>query len=164
MKKHDLTKQVFAHLTVIKQSESRKGYWICKCDCGKLKEVRTTHLVRGATKSCGCHSKDWFKQNTGDKAPNWRGGITYDEYGYKLVYRPDYHRAKSNGYVREHIVIMEEVLGRKLDKGEEVHHKNGIKADNRPENLELWVKSQPPGQRVSDLVEWAKQILEKYGR
>lgn len=43
-----------------------------------------------------------------------------------------------------------------------VHHKNGNRSDNRPENLELWSKSQPPGQQVEDKVRWAREILERY--
>lgn len=63
----------------------------------------------------------------------------------------------------QHRRMMEEMLGRKLYPGENVHHKNGCRDDNRPENLELWVENQPTGQRVEDLLDWAWQIIERYG-
>ena len=75
---------------------------------------------------------------------------------------PDHPRASvRTPYVFEHIVVMEEVLGRHLLEGETVHHINGIKNDNRPENLELWIRPQPTGIRACDAVAWARQVLDR---
>ncbi len=104
-----------------------------------------------------CH-----KLKRGPEHGCWRGGRTLDGYGYVRVWAPQDSRANCGRYMKEHVLVMEAHLGRQLWPGENVHHLNGDRADNRVENLELWVTSQPPGQRPADLVQYAREILERY--
>lgn len=81
---------------------------------------------------------EFSKGNYGDKSVNWKGGRRYNGQGYVLIYCPEHPRAteKPNGkYIREHIIVAEKKIGRFLKYGEVVHHINGIRDDNRPENL-----------------------------
>jgi hypothetical protein len=74
-----------------------------------------------------------------------------------------YRRIKVNGvFILEHRAVMQEYLGRELFPHENVHHLNGNRLDNRIENLELWSRSQPPGQRIEDKVSWAIELLKTY--
>jgi hypothetical protein len=107
---------------------------------------------------CNPHYQRW--RHRGDptapdkRAPNGQANYI-NESGYRVI--------NANGrIVLEHRHVMEQVLGRPLLPNETPHHKNGQRADNRPENLELWVSHQPKGQRAVDLLAWAEEIVARY--
>lgn len=97
---------------------------------------------------------------TGENNPNWNGGMSRHSSGYiYLVVERDGVRK----YIFEHILVMEDELGRRLFPDENVHHINGVRDDNRIENLELWVRPQPTGIRATDALAWAQEIIKRYG-
>lgn len=122
------------------------GHWyrVKGIRCGHEREIYDTRLQPFKGISC----------------PKCTIGFCENSQGYVdwYWYLPDGKRV----VVKEHRIVMERLLGRELLPGENVHHANGNRADNRPENLELWSSSQPPGQRVSDKVAWAKALLALY--
>lgn len=100
----------------------------------------------------------------GEDNGHWKGGTTFHKAGYVMRRAPGHPRARERSpYVFEHILVMEEAIGRRLRPDESVHHLNGVKDDNRIENLELWVRPQPSGIRAEDAVSWALEIIARYG-
>lgn len=96
---------------------------------------------------------------------NWKGGSYRCGQGYVHVLRPDHPNSfKSNGYVPEHVLVMTASLGRPLMKGETVHHRNGVRDDNRLENLELWGKPHGKGIRRADAVTYAFEVLTQLAK
>lgn len=94
-----------------------------------------------------------------DKPIRVRRHLGEDRWHHKDGYLYRYTKGKPEW---QHRVVMAGILGRDLHSFENVHHKNGVRDDNRPGNLELWVTKQPKGQRPEDLVAWAKEILDLY--
>jgi hypothetical protein len=120
----------------------------------RVRKPRGECLVEG----CGrprkgasyCHLHTERLRRTGEVGPaqplRVKGRVNPRKDGYVRLTLPDGRR------VLEHVLVMERQLGRRLVPPENVHHKNGIGNDNDPSNLELWLKMQPSGQRVKDLM------------
>jgi hypothetical protein len=96
----------------------------------------------------------------GPENPNWKGGTVNWPGGYLAIRVDDGDGGRK--YVLQHRRIMESHLGRELLPTETVHHKNGDKADNRIENLELRAGRHGKHQTAEDLVQFAVEILERY--
>jgi hypothetical protein len=115
---------------------------------------------------CDGHYKRWRKTGEPGEAADLRknGGVRVvaDGHGYIRLWIPDGKIPGRGKHKLQHRLVMEEHLGRPLLAHENVHHINGVRDDNRLENLELWVHKQPPGQRVPDLVAYAVELLRKY--
>jgi len=90
-------------------------------------------------KAGSCHTEEAKEKislsRTGAKNPRWKGGRAVDSSGYFLVLEPGHPHADYNGYVLEHRLVVEKDMKRFLMPDEHVHHWNGIRDDNRPENL-----------------------------
>jgi len=162
-RKINIINERFNRLTVIAEHPSYGGKtrWLCRCDCGIEKVIATGSLTQGLVKSCGCLLRESAKSRCRDKHPAWNGGSSIVN-GYVYKCNPEHPNAGKSGRVAEHIEVMTNHLGRKLLNGESVHHLNGIRTDNRIENLELWTKRQPAGQRVEDKIAYAIDILLTY--
>lgn len=137
--------------------KQRMRAYVAYCEkCGKKFLKHTLHKnARFCSRVCSANSpRGPLKTRNGENME-----------GYVRVTAPE-HQAKfgkSGRTVLKHRMIIEIELGRALLPTEFVHHINGDRSDNGRENLELWVTSQPKGQRVEDKVQWAREILKLYG-
>src|SRR3990167_3386767 len=113
--------------------------------CGNLFQLRRDGRNLDQTCSKKCNMLRQFEQKKRlRKDKKMRNG-------YVLIRVPGLKNGTHQSFVQEHRFVMEKILGRKLLLTEEVHHKNGQKDDNRPENLELWTLAHhPKGIRLSD--------------
>lgn len=133
---------------------------VCGVDFLQKRLSNTTYC------SDSCKRLGVFRKNKGLPVHGPRKHIKGSGYittsGYKILSRKHPNSSK-RGQIMEHVLIMSEYLGRPLFAKETVHHKNGIRHDNRIENLELWSHSHPFGQKVEDKIAWCKEFLEVYG-
>lgn len=116
-----------------------------------------------------CRSKAYYRKTYGYtvKSPNMRAthGQGYvNKLGYKMIYKKGHPNSNiKTGIILEHIFIMSQLLGRPIKKGETIHHKNGVRSDNSPDNLEVWTSRHPSGVRVKDKIKSAIALLEEEG-
>lgn len=103
-----------------------------RLQCG-ASTVRRVLYKNGGTRGRGRSAKD----RSGRNCPSWKGGRVEANGGYVFLHMPYHPMASKHGYVAEHRLVMANALGRPLKSSELVHHINGIKNDNRPENLEI---------------------------
>ena len=83
----DLTGHKYNRLSVIKPVWVKKQkMWECICDCGTIKNIRTTDLVRNKCKSCGCYNREVVKERMmGSNSPFWNGGVLINKRGYREI-------------------------------------------------------------------------------
>lgn len=166
-KRLELTGERYGRFLVLSFDRIENGttYWNCLCDCGTEKSVNSNSLRQGVTKSCGCYNKE-IMSAIGKSNPSYKTGKSTSLKGYiecsKGYIQQNFSFYHHKKRMFEHILVMAEYLGRELFAYENVHHKNGIRDDNRLENLELWSKHQPSGQRVIDKIQYAEEILALY--
>jgi uncharacterized protein (DUF1330 family) len=131
--------------------KGQPGYWTGK------KHPHTSPL-QGFKKGNIPWNKGLKGYMAGEKNNMWKGGKYIDEQGYVHILNKEHPFADKMGYVREHRLVMEKHLGRYLSKNEIVHHINGIKSDNRIENLKLISQSEHVGEHFRLNGKWAKKF------
>lgn len=119
-----------------RQPKAPNVFFNCEKCGGSVATYRSPSAIR-KSKPRFCSLACLGSSQTGDGNPAWNGGRYIDSFGYVLVFCPTNPSCDCRGYILEHRLVMESILGRSLILGEVVHHKNKIKNDNRPENLEL---------------------------
>ena len=132
----------------------------CECGCGELIQCVDNHgyerRFKNGHATFGSRNGNWGKR--GHLNPNWKG--IKKNMGYVWLYSPN-HPKNLNGYVAEHRLVMEKHLGRYLIEREEIHHINGIKTDNRIENLILFKNSQAHKKFEYEEYSYMKQLIEQ---
>lgn len=119
--------------------------------CGTDFPVYKAHVVHCSRK---CSGRTMSQLQSGPANAGWKGGRSCSGgNGYIKVKVTGHPSADNHGYLMEHRLVMETVLGRHLGPKERVHHRNGRRNDNRPENLELWTldHKDPAGVRAADV-------------
>lgn len=155
---------------------TKSALWKVICKCGVIRVLDGRSLRNGSSKSCGCLRNQLTKKIRNlpckEEHYNWKGGRSISKRGYISIsvglIRDLYPNAKWREGIKpkcmfEHQAVMSHHLNRSLYVGESVHHINGLKTDNRLENLELKTRFHGSGQSIEDMLSWAREIIRRYG-
>lgn len=85
-----------------------------------------------------------------------------NQQGYVVLRLHGHKNSDINGQIKEHRLVMSQILGRPIRDDETVHHRNGVKRDNRPENLEIWTGNHSNGARLQDVYQWAIDFIKTH--
>ena len=130
-----------------RRGRQRREIPVALCEiCGEpitKPRANRDYQVRTCSRKCSAilgvreGTKPVPKNHPGQENTNWKGGVKWAG-GYRMILvPPETPGVTRRGYMMEHRYVMQEKLGRPLEMTEQVHHRNGIKADNRAENLEV---------------------------
>lgn len=174
-----------------KGHKTTQKYCCRKCGCNARHRLSRGLPIKNSLLHCAVCEKDFYQKRANNnqycchdckrlaasrrlqgvsvKGPkkHIKGSGYITSQGYKILSRRHPNSSK-RGQILEHVLVMATHLGRALRKDESVHHKNGVRHDNRLENLELWSKSthyrnQRWGQSLFDKVSYFIEFLESYG-
>lgn len=150
-------------IPVPEEVKQRTGF--CECGCGGRTSIPTYTQAKFGL-FAGYPARFLTGHQTrgklGTRSPGWKGGRIKSAEGYWWIYAPYHPFASSRGYVLEHRLVWEKANKRLLQKGEEIHHLNGDRGDNRPENLRLVSKQEHLD--VHDVAGFWRQFWQDPGR
>lgn len=113
---------------------------------------------------CNTHYRQFLRGGSTKPIRVSEGRYVDELTGYVYIRAKGHPESSQRGWGLEHRIVMSDHHGRALFPQENVHHINGVKDDNRVKNLELWDKTQPPGQRVTDKLSWAQELMQRYSQ
>ena len=159
---YKLAKSHFCNKECVSKWLIRQSSIECICSfCGKTIHTQANRVNRNSNNFCNkeCYVK-WLPNTLkAHKNPSWKGGRVTTHEGYIRKYMPE-HPNSNHQYILEHRFVMEKKLGRYLTKNEIVHHLNGIRDDNRPENLHVTIRGKHEKNTVIELYKNKIRALE----
>lgn len=139
----NLVGMIFGRWTVISLEgrDKRTLLWKCKCNCGNIRTIRSSSLIKGTSKSCGCLNKEILSSHTREHNGNWQGGKSFEPYGLQFNNALREQIRKRDGYRCQECFRHQNELFKKVKNGKisnyklHIHHIDYNKKNCNPNNL-----------------------------